>query len=52
VINSSGKDTQKKFLVRCCFIEIYKEEIKDLLGDSRTDKKLQIKETTDSGVHV
>jgi len=31
VINSN--QDQKKYLVWCCFIEIYMEEIWDLLGD-------------------
>jgi hypothetical protein len=38
--------------VRCCFIEIYKEEIKDLLGKEKDSAKLTIKESPDSGVHV
>jgi hypothetical protein len=51
VINSTTEKEKKRYLVRCSFIEIYKEEIRDLLGED-TKKKLMIKETTDSGVYV
>jgi hypothetical protein len=44
-------DEGKKFLVRCSYIEIYNEEIRDLLG---TDPKLRhdLKESPDKGVYV
>jgi len=44
-------NTNKKFLVRCAFIEIYNEEIRDLLG-GEPDKKLDLKENPDKGVFV
>ena len=44
------KNSSKKFLVRCSFIEIYQEEIRDLLGN--TDQKLELKENKDKGVFV
>eukprot|EP00741_Cyanophora_paradoxa_P003300 tig00000692_g3207.t1 len=42
---------QKEFLVRASFLEIYNEEIRDLLGkDSKA--KLELKESPDIGVYV
>ena len=43
-------NSSKKFLVRASFIEIYMEEIKDLLGN--TEQKLELKENKDKGVFV
>ena len=40
----------KKFLVRCSFVEIYNEEVRDLLGDSK--KKLDIREDPKKGTFV
>ena len=42
---------EKKFLVRCSYVEIYNEEIRDLLGDD-PDQKLDLKENKDKGVFV
>ena len=42
VINSTDQAEHKKYLVRCTFIEIYNEEIRDLLGKD-TKKKHKIK---------
>jgi hypothetical protein len=47
-INTEG-DT-KKFMVRCSFIEIYNEEIRDLLGN--VNKKLDIREDPKTGIFV
>lgn len=41
----------KKFLVRCAYIEIYNEEIRDLLGPN-PDQNLELKENKDKGVFV
>jgi hypothetical protein len=38
-----------KFLVRASYLEIYNEEIRDLLNES---KKLELKERADVGVYV
>ncbi|EUB63308.1 Kinesin-II subunit [Echinococcus granulosus] len=46
---SGSKSTQ--FLVRASYLEIYKEEIRDLLRKDST-KRLKVKETPDRGVHV
>ncbi|XP_075047064.1 kinesin-like protein KIF17 [Mixophyes fleayi] len=40
-----------KFLVRASYLEIYNEEIRDLLGED-TKQKLELKEHPDKGVHV
>lgn len=48
-INNEG--SSKKFLVRCSFIEIYNEEIRDLLGND-CNKKLEIREDPKTGIFV
>lgn len=40
-----------KFLVLASYLEIYNEEIRDLLGTD-TKKKLELKEHPDKGVYV
>ena len=40
----------KKFLVRCSFVEIYNEEVRDLLNNN--DKKLDIREDPKKGTFV
>ncbi|XP_056399554.1 kinesin-like protein KIF17 isoform X2 [Hyla sarda] len=40
-----------KFLVRASYLEIYNEEIRDLLGDD-TKQKMELKEHPDRGVYV
>jgi kinesin family protein 3/17 len=40
-----------KFLVRASYLEIYNEEIRDLLG-ADVKKKLELKESNDTGVYV
>lgn len=46
----------KRFLVRCSYLEIYNEEVYDLLIDSKKHKgppvKLEIKENPDKGIFV
>ena len=44
-------NTSKKFLIRCSYLEIYNENVRDLLSKN-TDKKLEIKEHPDKGVYV
>lgn len=44
-------NVEKRFLVRCSYVEIYNEEIRDLLGAS-PDAKLELKENKDKGVFV
>ncbi len=40
-----------KFLVRCSYLEIYNEDIRDLLSKN-TDAKLELKEDPNKGVFV
>lgn len=47
-INSSGNGTQ--YLVRASYLEIYNEEVRDLLV--QTNGKLDLKENPDTGVYV
>ena len=42
---------RKKFLIRCSYLEIYNEQIRDLLSKS-VDAKLELKENPDKGVYV
>jgi kinesin family protein 3/17 len=46
-----AQNMKKKFLIRCSYLEIYNECIRDLLGKD-LDKQLQLKESTDKGVFV
>lgn len=41
----------KKFLVRCSYLEIYNEEVRDLLSKDPKNR-LELKENIDSGVYV
>ena len=41
----------KQFLVRASYLEIYNEDIRDLLGKN-PNNKLELKETVDTGVYV
>lgn len=46
-----GDKENKKFLVRCSYLEIYNESILDLLSVDRTTK-LDVKEDPDKGIYV
>lgn len=51
VFKNIAGDQTKEFLVRASYLEIYNEEIRDLLGkDSKS--KLELKEDKDKGVYV
>ena len=50
MINTSA-DPNVEFLVRASYLEIYNEEIRDLLSKN-TSNKLELKENPDSGVYV
>jgi len=39
-----GSEKERKFLVRCSYLEIYNEKVLDLLGNTNDQAGLQIKE--------
>ena len=50
-----GDETDKKFLVRCSYLEIYNEEVFDLLTEHKKNilpEKLELKEDAGKGVFV
>jgi len=47
---SASKDVE--FLVRCSYLELYNEEINDLLGDLKNPTKCEIKEDPQKGIFV
>uniref|UniRef100_A0AC34GPZ4 Kinesin-like protein n=1 Tax=Panagrolaimus sp. ES5 TaxID=591445 RepID=A0AC34GPZ4_9BILA len=51
IFESIATTEHTKFLVHVSYLEIYNEEVRDLLGDDR-HKKLEIKEHSDRGVYV
>ena len=46
----SSENRSKKFLVRCSYLEIYNEDIRDLIGNN--EKKLELKEDPNRGLFV
>lgn len=46
-----AQNMKKKFLIRCSYLEIYNENIRDLLGKD-VEKKLELKENPEKGVFV
>jgi hypothetical protein len=54
IFDHIARDTQKKYLVRVSFLEIYNEEIRDLLVKPQKGKSagLDLKENPDVGVYV
>ncbi|KQK14307.1 kinesin-like protein KIN-12C [Brachypodium distachyon] len=46
----SSPEKQTSYQCRCSFLEVYNEQINDLLDPSQ--RNLQIRETTDNGIHV
>lgn len=51
IITETKNDTSKTHLIRCSFIEIYNEEIHDLLGKD-IKAKMDLKESPDKGIFV
>ena len=43
--------SEHRFLVRVSYLEIYNEEVRDLLGSDQTSR-LEVKERPDTGVYV
>lgn len=46
-----AQNTKKKFLIRCSYLEIYNEEVRDLLGKN-AEQKLDLKEDPEKGVYA
>eukprot|EP00899_Mesostigma_viride_P008041 jgi/Mesvir1/17238/Mv07651-RA.1 len=46
-----GAESTKEYLIRCCYIEIYNEEIRDLLSKNHKER-LQLKDRPDTGVYI
>lgn len=51
VFNHIGRTENKQYLVRASYLEIYQEEIRDLLSKDQS-KRLELKERPDTGVYV
>ena len=51
IVTITKNDTSKTHLIRCSFIEIYNEEIHDLLAKD-TKARMELKESPDKGVFV
>lgn len=51
VLQAARESADKEFLIRCSFIEIYNEEIHDLLAEN-VKEKLEIKESPDKGIFI
>jgi Kinesin motor domain len=51
IFETIERSTDVQFLVRASFLEIYNEEIRDLLAKDST-ARLDLKEHQDSGLHV
>lgn len=51
IINVIESEGHKEFLVRCSYIEIYNEEIHDLLSKD-VKAKYELKESPDEGVFI
>lgn len=41
-----------QFLVRCCYVEIYNEEVRDLLSQGNVSDALPLKEDPEKGIYV
>jgi len=52
VFEAIGGSKDVNWLVRCSYLEIYNEEIKDLLADPKNPPKCDIKEDPDKGIFV
>ncbi|CAL4066614.1 unnamed protein product, partial [Meganyctiphanes norvegica] len=51
IFNHIARSTNQQYLIRASYLEIYQEEITDLLGKDQK-KKLELKERPDTGVYV
>lgn len=51
IMTITSNDTSKTHLIRCSFMEIYNEEIHDLLGKD-IKARMELKESPEKGIHV
>lgn len=51
IFESIGADASREYMVRASYLEIYNEDIRDLLCDD-AKKKLELKESADGSVYV
>eukprot|EP01112_Ceratiomyxa_fruticulosa_P022209 TRINITY_DN8067_c0_g1_i1.p1 TRINITY_DN8067_c0_g1~~TRINITY_DN8067_c0_g1_i1.p1 ORF type:complete len:730 (+),score=171.83 TRINITY_DN8067_c0_g1_i1:93-2282(+) len=51
IFDKISLDSESSYLVRVSYLEIYNEQIRDLLSDN-PDQKLDLKESTEMGVYV
>ncbi|OQS05106.1 kinesin [Thraustotheca clavata] len=51
VFENISADNEREYMVRATYLEIYNEDIRDLLGDD-AKQKLDLKESADGGVYV
>ena len=52
---NDDQSSDKRFLIRCSYLEIYNEEVYDLLTENKKNQppvKLEIKENPDKGIYV
>ncbi|KAJ3111981.1 Kinesin-like protein kif3b [Phlyctochytrium bullatum] len=52
IFDHISRSSQKKFLVRVSFLEIYNEEIRDLIVKGKQRNSLELKEHPETGVYV
>eukprot|EP01084_Bolivina_argentea_P181327 313180_1 len=52
IFNKIGERNEDSFLIRCSFIEIYNDSIKDLLSTHFDDTSLELREHPEKGVYV
>ena len=52
IFESVKATSDVEFLIRCSYLEIYNEEIKDLLGNPKSQLKCEVKEDPGKGVFI
>ncbi|CAK4874878.1 unnamed protein product [Aphanomyces euteiches] len=52
VFDNINADTEREYMVRATYLEIYNEDIRDLLSEDSNKQKLELKESADGGVYV
>ncbi|CAK4940791.1 unnamed protein product [Aphanomyces euteiches] len=49
VFDNINADTEREYMVRATYLEIYNEDIRDLLSEDSNKQKLELKESADGG---